>query len=181
MGDMIRVGRISAIDYGAGTASVVYTDRGNEVSPQFPFFSAWYEMPKVNDMAVVVMLQNSSTKGFIIGVPYSDKKVPSRSGRGIFFKEFSDGASILYDPSTKLLSVDAQKITFKSVTASNVTIQGTLTAEKVTAGEAHIEELAAGKVVVSGSTELKNLTVTGTAEINNLTVTGAAIGHFSEG
>ena len=176
MGDMIRVGRISSIEYRAGTASVVYTDRNNEVSPHFPFFSLCYEMPKIDEMVVVIMLPNSSTKGFIIGVPFSSKKVPSKNGSGIFFKEFSDGASILYDPKTKSLSVSADRITVSSMTAQNVTVKGILTAEK-----AEIKELSAETVTVSESAKLKNLTVEGTAKISNLVVTGTAVGQFSEG
>lgn len=175
MRDLIRIGRISTIDYSAGTASVTYTDRGGEVSPQFPLFSICYEMPKVDEMAVVIMLPNSTTKGFIIGVPYSDKKKPVKSGRGIFYKEFSDGTKILYEPEKKMLSVDADKITFKSVT-----VHGMLAAENIKAEKAGIKELVADAVTVNKTAEMNNLTVKGTAEINNLIVSGTASGNFPE-
>ncbi|RKJ18429.1 hypothetical protein D7X48_18300 [bacterium D16-50] len=175
MGDIIRVGRISTIDYASGTASVVYTDRCGEVSPQFPFFSVCYEMPKVDEMAVVVMLPNSTTKGFIVGVPYSDRKLPHKSGRGIFFKEFSDGASILYDPQNKVLHIDADNIVM-----NNVKVEGRLTADCIEASKAEIGELAAGEIIVSQSADLESLKVRGTAEVANLIVKGTAIGHWSE-
>ena len=124
MSDIVRVGKISTINYEAGTASVTYEDRNNEVSPQFPFFSSSYEMPKVDEQAVVIMLPNSTTKGFIIGVPFSGKKIPSESGPGIFFKEFSDGTFILYDPKRKMLHVEADKIKLSSIAAESITVDG---------------------------------------------------------
>ncbi len=153
MFDTVRVGRISTIDYVAGTASVIYTDRNNEISPQFPFFSMFYEMPKLDEMAVVIMQSNSRTRGFIVGVPYSGKKVPSRNGQGIFYKEFSDGTSILYDPKEKMLSIHADKVTFKSITADNLTVKGKLEAGSIKAEKAVIGELIVDVINLNKSTE----------------------------
>ena len=144
---MVRVGKIATIDYEAGMASVVYADRGDETSPQLPFFSSFYEMPEVDDQAVVVMLTNSRTKGFIIGVPYSRKKRPVKSGKGVFCKEFSDGTSILYDPEKKMLSVDAGKVVAVALTADNVTVKGKLKAKSIEAEQADIKELVVGTII----------------------------------
>lgn len=162
MKDIIRIGKISTINYAAGTASVVYTDRNNEASPSFPFFSMVYEMPKVDDTVVVIMLPNSTTKGFILGVPFSGKKIPVENGQGIFCKEFHDGTSILYNPKTNNMEISTKKITLKSVTADSLTVNGkikakTIKAEKITADD---------------------LEVSGTAKINNLEVSGTVTGHF---
>lgn len=165
MKDLIRIGRVSTVNYEAGTASVTYTDRSNETSPPFPIFSAAYEMPKVDDTVVVIMLPNSGSKGFIVGKPFSGVNTPEIAGAGIFYKKFSDGTMIVYDPSTRTLSVDAKEIKLKSVAADSVTVTGTLTADSVEA-----KELSVGSVTVTESALFKDLTVSGTATINKLVV-----------
>lgn len=154
MNDIVRIGKIGKIDYATGMASVIYTDRNNETSPEYPFFSNVYEMPKIDDTVVVLMLPNSSTKGFILGVPFSGNKIPAESGQGIFYKEFSDGTSILYDPQTKTMDISAKEIVLKNLTADNVTIDGTLKA----------------KTIEAESATFRNLTVSNTATINNLSM-----------
>lgn len=173
MEDLIRIGKISTVNYAAGTASVVFTDRNNEASANFPFFSMAYEMPKVNDTVVVIMLQNSTTKGFILGVPFSGKKIPAESGQGIFCKEFQDGTSILYDPKTKTMDISTSKITLKSVTAESVTVKGALKAKTIKAAE-----ITADNLEVTDTAKIKNLEVSEMAKINNLELSGTATGHF---
>lgn len=165
MKDLVRIGRVSTVDYKAGTASVIYTDRKNETSPQFPVFSAVYEMPKVDDTVVVIMLPNSGTKGFIVGVPFSSRNKPKVTGQGIFCKVFQDGTKIVYDPADKTLSVEAREIRLESLTAENVTVSGLLSAENIEAGA-----VTAGSVTVTESASFKDLSVSGTAVINKLTV-----------
>ena len=175
MGDIIRIGKIHTIDYARGTASVVYTDRNNEPSPSFPFFSFAYEMPKVDETVVVILLPNSTTKGFIVGVPWSGKKIPSENGQGIFYKEFSDGAFVKYNAKTKTMEISADKIKLKAVTAESVTVTGKMTAKTVIAESATIDNLT-----VTESASFADLTVSGTAKINNLDVSGTASGNFPE-
>ena len=175
MGDIIRIGKIHTIDYARGTASVIYTDRNNEPSPSFPFFSFAYEMPKVDETVVVILLPNSTTKGFIVGVPWSGKKISAVSGQGIFYKEFSDGAFVKYDAKTKTMEISANKIKLQAVTAQSVTVTGQMKAKTVVAEKATIEELT-----VNESASFKDLTVSGTAKINNLDVSGTASGNFPE-
>ncbi len=163
MKDLIRIGRVSTINYEAGTASVTYTDRSGETSPPFPIFSGTYEMPGIDDTVVVIMLPNSGSKGFIVGVPFSGRNVPEVTGAGIFCKKFRDGTKIIYNPATKALSVDAEEIKLETITADSVTVSGTVKAKNVEA-----DELTAGKVTVTESALFKDLTVSGTAKINKL-------------
>lgn len=167
MGNMVRIGKISTIDYGAGTASVAYTDCGNEVSPQFPLLSTCYEMPKVGETVVVIMLSNSRTRGFIAGRPFGCGKPPVGNGQGVFYKKFLDGTEILYDPEKKTLAIAADKIMLQSVTARDVVVEGSLRAGSIEAETVEAGGLTAGSIVV-----------TGTARINNLAVTGMATGNF---
>ena len=119
MEDIIRIGKISTVNYAAGTASVIYTDRNNEVSPYFPFFSMAYEMPKVDDTVVVIMLQNSTTKGFILGVPFSGKKIPAENGQGIFYK------AVTADSLTVKGEIKAKAITAVKIIAEDLEVSGT--------------------------------------------------------
>ena len=124
MKDIARLGRISTIDYARGMASVIYPDRNNEPSPEFPFFSMAYEMPKVDDLVVVLLLANSTAKGFILGVPWSTSNVPVESGKGIFYKQFSDGAYVRYDSNTKEMEVSAERVKLKHLTVEELEVSG---------------------------------------------------------
>lgn len=162
MFDIIRIGKIHRIDYINGTASVIYNDRNNQPSPQLPFFSTMYEMPAIDDMVVVILLPNSSSKGFILGTPWHARKKPSLSGAGLFVKTFSDGAYIKYDSKTRKMEVSAENIIFDSVSAENVTVKGKLTAQSVETKQLSTKELSVE-----------------TAQIKNLNVTGTATGQFT--
>ena len=160
MFDIIRIGKIHTIDYANAMASVIYSDRDNQPSPKLPFFSFAYEMPQVDDTVVVILLPNSTSKGFILGVPWSVVKKPSVSGSGIFYKEFQDGSYIKYNSKDKTMEVSAPNIKLKSVTAENVT------ADELIADNVETKSLRAENLFAE------------TAEIINLNVTGTATGNF---
>ena len=162
--DIIRIGRIHTIDYENGTASVMYSDRNNQPSPQFPFFSAAYDMPQVDDMVVVLLLPNSTSKGFILGVPWSIKKKPSCGTAGVFYKEFPDGTYIKYNSKTKTMEISAPNVRFQSLVADNVTVKKKLVAEDISTKTLKAEKIEAD-----------------TATIVNLNVTGEALGNFPAG
>ena len=52
--DSIRVGRISSIDYKKGCADVYFEDEENVIYSELPFLAFEYNMPKVNDLVLVV-------------------------------------------------------------------------------------------------------------------------------
>lgn len=176
MDDVVRIGRISTIDYARGTATVIYTDRGNESSPSFPFFSAFYEMPRVDDTVVVLLLPNSTTRGFILGVPYSGARIPTESGQGIFYKEFPDGTYVRYDGKSKQMEVSAGTVTLHTVKAESILVAGNMEAESIMA-----DSLVADSIQVNHVAEVGSLVVSGTAEIVNLAVSGTATGNFPMG
>lgn len=137
MSDIIRIGRISTIDYNKGTASVIYTDKDNAVSPNFPFLSYAYEPPKVDDMVLVLLLPNSSSKGFIVGMPYNDNNRPKETGSHLFRKDFSDGSYIRYNNKTKTMEISVD-----SLIINNLTVNGNL----------HVK----GDVIIDGKIITKN-------------------------
>ena len=105
--DTIRVGRVSAINYAAGTARVVYADRDGEVTAELPFLSDEYEMPAIGALVAVAHLSNGSAAGIILGRPWSDKHRPPESGANIYRKDLgatAGDAMIKYDGKTLTIS-----------------------------------------------------------------------------
>lgn len=171
--DLVRIGKISTIDYQRGAASVVYTDRNNEPSPSFPFFSFAYDMPKVDDTVVVLLLPNSTTKGFILGVPWSGGRIPPESGPGVYYKEFPDGAYVKYDVGLKQMEVGAANILLKDVYAESIEVSGQLKAKSVNA-----ENVSADSLTVKEMASFHNLEVSGKASFHDLEINGTVTGDF---
>ncbi|MCM1543287.1 MAG: hypothetical protein NC121_18800 [Blautia sp.] len=105
-------GKISAINYGSGTAGVTLADRENQVIQDVPFLSAFYEMPNPGDTVAVLFeeIGGQIGKGVILGKIFLSGAPPGESGKGIFYKQFTDGASIKYSPDSQELEVKAGKL-----------------------------------------------------------------------
>ncbi len=83
------MGRISSVNYEAGTAQVVYMDKDKAVTTELPLLSFEYCMPEVEDMVLVCHLPNGAAVGVILGRFWSLKNVPPESGRGLYRKDMS--------------------------------------------------------------------------------------------
>ena len=116
-GKRIRVGKVSSVDYLAGTVDVIFSDEEDSVRRGIPVFSSEYIMPKINDMVVVIFQSNSGTReqGYVVGTPFSEKNMPEVSGKGVFFKRFSDTAYMQYDPESDTLTIDAGKVRIRNL------------------------------------------------------------------
>lgn len=88
--DTIRIGRISSLNYPAGTARVTYSDRDEAVTAEIPMLSLEYRMPNVGDLVLVLHLPNGSTAGLLLGRYWNDTNVPPESGKGLWRKDVSD-------------------------------------------------------------------------------------------
>lgn len=104
--------KISTINYKAGTAGVTLRDRENQVIQDVPFLSAFYEMPGPGDTVAVLFeeIGGQIGKGIILGKIFLSGNPPGESGSGIFYKQFTDGASIKYSPSAQELEVKTRKL-----------------------------------------------------------------------
>lgn len=113
----IRVGKVSSVDYLAGTVDVIFSDEEDSVRREIPVFSSEYIMPKINDMVVVIFQSNSGSReqGYVVGTPFSEKNMPEVSGKGVFFKRFSDTAYMQYDPESDTLTIDAGKVKIRNL------------------------------------------------------------------
>ena len=87
--DGFRFGRVSAINYAAGTARILYRDKSEEVTKELPFFSLEYYMPEVDDLVLVGHLPNGPEAAVILGRFWSDKNMPPEGKRGLYRKDMS--------------------------------------------------------------------------------------------
>ena len=132
---VLRLGRISSIDYELGTARVTYEDREGAVTTQLPFLASEYLMPAVGD--AVVTAHFSATSAVILGRLYSDSNRPAESGAGLFRKELAADrgeAYIRYDADSQTLNVHGAGV---DITAQDgrVTIDGDLAVTGTINGE----------------------------------------------
>jgi hypothetical protein len=77
----IRVGYISTYNAEAGTATIYYPDRSNDVTAELPIFSpcGLLQVLKKGDQVLVLHLPTGSAAGFIMGECLSDGDVPKTS------------------------------------------------------------------------------------------------------
>ena len=90
--DILRVGKISSVDYEKGVARVVYSDRDNCTTIELPFivFNSCYHLPKVDDLCLVIHMPNGSVQGFILGDYWNDNHTPPEGAKqGLYRVEYS--------------------------------------------------------------------------------------------
>ena len=119
--DTIRVGRISAINYSAGTARVVYADRDAEVTQEIPFLDSEYKMPEIGALVAVAHLSNGSAVGIILGRPWSDKHKPPESGAALYRKDLGPS------PGDAVIKYDGKTLTISTTGDIAITASGTVT------------------------------------------------------
>ena len=119
MDDLIRIGRVSTVNYKAGTAKVVYRDRDDMVTGELPMLSSEYLMPKPDDMVLVLHLKNAPSRGVIVGPIYNDDNRPGINGKNKYCKDLTDdvqfkadGGDLTVKASGKV-TIDADSIVLK--------------------------------------------------------------------
>lgn len=113
----IRLGKISSVDYKAGMADVAFEDEEEATHQSFPFLSGEYQMPAVGDAVLVIFQGNSGGReqGYILGKPYGSGNMPEVSGKGVYFKRFSDTSFVRYDANTDTLTISAGKVVVENL------------------------------------------------------------------
>lgn len=149
MSDIIRAGYISAVNYAAGTAQVVYKDRDDAVSGYMPVWSNEYNMPEIDRLVYVIHLPNGGTRGMILVPPYTDENPPVEGKKGIWRKDFGDGSYLRYDYGSQHLDIIAHSVHVESLDiGGDLTVSGKITADTIsTKGNVHV----GGNLTVSGS------------------------------
>lgn len=82
--EIIRIGKVSSIDYAKGLVRVAYHDKDDNVTQPMPMLSERYYMPNVGDQVLVLHLSNGTEAGLVLGRYWNDKNVPPESGAGLF-------------------------------------------------------------------------------------------------
>nr|DAK29093.1 MAG TPA: type VI secretion protein [Caudoviricetes sp.] len=110
MNDVIRIGKVSSIDYEKGMISVYYEDRTAMVTSTMPVLSnGRYKMPKVGESILVAHLSNGTNAAVVLGTVFNDANVPKMSGQNVYYEELSDNT---------MISSDGTDITLKAVAGS---------------------------------------------------------------
>lgn len=124
MGNEIRLGKVSAIDYAAGMIRVVYHEKDDSVTRLIPLLSDEYSMPEVGDQVLVLHLSNGAEAGVVLGRPWSEKNAPPEGEKGLYRKDMArtpGEAMIRYKDGT--LTIKAAKV----VVDGDLEITGSLT------------------------------------------------------
>lgn len=86
---LIRLGKVSSIDYANGMISVTYPDMDDSTTSKFPVFSFTdeYKMPSIGQEVLVLHLSNGESAGVVMGRYWNKGNTPPTSGAGVFRKE----------------------------------------------------------------------------------------------
>lgn len=111
MDDVIRIGKVSSVDYEKGMISVYYEDRTAMVTSTMPFLSnGKYKMPKVGESILVAHLSNGTNAAVVLGTVFNDANVPKISGQNVYYDELSENTMISSDGTDITLKISAGSI-----------------------------------------------------------------------
>ena len=111
-----RTGRVSAIDYEAGTYEVTYFDRGKSVTRQINAMSnGEYKMPCVGQVVSVAHNSNGTAAGTTTGTVWNKTNKPAEGYKGLYRKEYGTSrkgqAYSRYDENTGVYTQYVDKCT----------------------------------------------------------------------
>lgn len=133
--NLIRVGRVSAVDPARATARVVF-EAQEVVSYDLPVIQRQtlrnkdYYLPDVGEHVVCIFLPTGNADGFILGAIYTDEDQPPASSQDKRVVQFEDGTRIEYDRASHTLTVNAVG-PINIVAAGNVNVTGDVIADGI--------------------------------------------------
>lgn len=93
-----RTGRVSAIDYEAGTYEVTYFDRGKSVTRKINAVSnGEYKMPEIGQMVSVCHNSNGTGAAVAVGTVWNRTNKPVEGFKGLFRKEYGLAAGKAFE------------------------------------------------------------------------------------
>jgi len=93
-----RTGRVSSIDYEAGTYEVTYTDRGKSVTKKINAMSnGEYKMPKIGQIVSVSHNSNGAAAATTTGTVWNKTNKPAEGFKGLYRKEFGSSNGTAYE------------------------------------------------------------------------------------
>ena len=111
LGSIIRLGEVSSVNAGKGTACVVFDDDDSVVSAELPvlhkntFANKDYAMPDIGEDVLCLFLPNGLEDGFILGSIYAGEVAPPENTIDKRTVVFSDDTRVSYDRSSHVLTV----------------------------------------------------------------------------
>lgn len=158
MAEVIRIGKVSAIDYEAGRVRVVYHQLDDSVTALIPLISAEYKMPKVGDQVLVLHLSDGTEAGVVLGRPWSEKNKPPEHGEGLYRKDLADKpgeAMIRYKDGVMTIKAKTLQIVGSLTIEGDLAVTGGIHAD----GEVEAKEVRASGVAMSKHTHDCSCTV----------------------
>ncbi|MDO5391037.1 MAG: hypothetical protein Q4F24_08140 [Eubacteriales bacterium] len=112
--ELIRTGIINTVNPSTGMVTVMYPDRGNEVSDEFPVFSftGEYRFLKKGEQVLILKLSNGGKAGIVLGRIWDDdSNVPPGAD---FYKEMAR-ASICVKSGSMIFSDESGSISLDEI------------------------------------------------------------------
>ncbi|MBQ9090945.1 MAG: hypothetical protein IJY52_01580 [Anaerotignum sp.] len=151
----MRIGRISAVNYEAGTVRILYNDKSGEVTKELPLLAHEYFMPEIDDMVFVCHLPNGAEAAVVLGRYWSDKNRPPEGRKGLYRKDFSrtpGKAMIRYDEESGEGTMNMPTVGFSG---NRVRLEGvasvTITGAATSVNGSTVE-IIGGTVTINGGT-----------------------------
>ena len=86
---LLRIGKVSSINYPKGTARVTYEDKSDSTSSEMSFLAWEYWMPRIGDQVLVAHLSNGTCAGVILGPVWHNDYRPMEGFKGLYRRELS--------------------------------------------------------------------------------------------
>lgn len=162
--ETVRFGKISSVNYEAGTVRVVYHEKDDCVTSEIPLLSFEYMMPEVDDAVLVLHLSNGAEVGVVLGRPWSDENKPPEGSQGLWRKDLDREAGkgmLRYKDGTLTIKMDKVVLEAKELT---VKAETTITENTTMKKDANVgQTLTATTDCVGGGKSLKSHTHTSAA------------------
>lgn len=155
MGNEIRLGKVSAIDYPSGMVRVAYHEKDDSVTRLIPLISDKYQMPAVGDQVLVLHLSNGTEAGVVMGRPWSGKNKPPEGAAGLYRLDMARTpgeamirykAGVLTIKAPKVLEDGDVEVTGDLTVDGNLTVTGDIVAASVTTSG---DVVAGGKSLIN--------------------------------
>ncbi len=110
--NLIRVGRVTAIDTAKHQARVLFEDKPSTVSYWLDIIvpntlkNKDYILPDIDEQVICLFMPNGNAQGYIIGATYNTKDVPPVDDKDKRHVRFEDGTWIEYDRKTHTLTIE---------------------------------------------------------------------------
>jgi len=114
VGNLTRVGIVSAVDVAKAAVQVVFNDADEMVSNWLPVLQMYahknkfYALPDVGEQVLCMFLASGLENGFVIGSFYSDEDTPPVSDKDKYHMKFEDGTTIEYDRNAHKLTAEVK-------------------------------------------------------------------------